>query len=73
MKFKFIGEEQQYQSEQTVYWFETEDGVFGVVYEMGYEDVVVDADGCPVNLGDAKNVHLADLIDEVTDDMIQDF
>lgn len=73
MKIKFIEKEQRYQNEQTVYWFDTSNGVHGVVHELGVADKVIDVDGCSANLGDAKNAWMGLMIGMVTEEMIQDF
>jgi hypothetical protein len=72
MAVVFIEKDQNWQNEQTVYWFDVDGETYGVS-EQPLDVAVVDCDGCPVNLGDAKNAHLRNLPGLVTDELRSDF
>jgi len=66
---RFLTKDQNLADETTVYWFDVDGEEFGVS-DCNGEKTVVDCDGCPVNLGDAKNAHIKYLHENVTDEMI---
>ncbi len=53
----FIEKVQNWQNETTIYWFELDGETWGVS-DCNGERTIVDCDGCPVNISDAKNAHL---------------
>ena len=71
MKATYSSKDQNWQSESTCYWFDVDGEMYGVVHR-GPEVFVVDCDGCPVNIEDAKNAQLKSLSDSVTEEMILD-
>ena len=78
IKATFISKDQNFQDEQTIYWFNVEgtknndeDGVWGV-FQSGGETGLVDCDGCPCNTDDS---HIAEVFRacDVTEEMINDY
>lgn len=69
MNATYISKDQNWQSEQTIYWFDVCGEEYGVSEQAGEEPKVLDCDGCPVNTDDGKNAELACLPDFVTDEM----
>lgn len=66
---KFTQKDNNWQDENTIYWFDVDGESYGVC-ESSYGDIsVLDCDGCPVNTQDAKNAHLNDLKYSVTDEL----
>jgi len=68
MNATFTEKDQNWQNEQTIYWFDVDGETYGVS-ESGPHSQILDCDGCPVNTGDAKNQYLEDLKELVTDEL----
>lgn len=64
----YTTKDQNFSNEQTVYWFDVDGEEYGVSDQAG-DICVVDCDGCPVNLSDAKNAILRTLPNHVTDEI----
>jgi hypothetical protein len=69
---EYLSRDQNYQDEQTTYWFQVGNEFFGVV-ESTQDFCIVDDENHPINTEDAGNVHLTKLTEFVTDELRQDF
>ena len=67
----YLAKDQNWADATTTYWFDVDGEEYGIVEDDGqgshHLTTVVDWDGCPVNMGDAKNAHLLALV--VTDEI----
>lgn len=67
----YTGKDQNWQDEQTTYWFDVEGDVYGVV-EGCTDCSIVDVDGCPIS-GNGNESQITSLLaDAVTDEMRAD-
>lgn len=72
MNATYISKDQNYQNEQTIYWFDVDGEQYGVS-EQSHSISVVDCDGFPVNTQDGKNAELGCLPCFVNDTMRNDW
>lgn len=68
--YAFIGKDQNWANEQTIYWFDVAGETYGVS-DISGNRTIVDRDGYPVNTGDAKNAHLLNLADAIPPEGLQ--
>lgn len=75
MNAEFISKDQNFQNEETVYWFnvkfDDESMVLGVAESCG-ESVIIDEDSCPI-AGNWFESAVSSLPDMVTEDMRNDY
>lgn len=65
---EYTGKDQNWQDEQTTYWFDIDGDVYGVV-ESDSDSKIVDVDGCPIDgMGGEQEIRSA-LENAVTDEM----
>lgn len=69
--FEYVGKDQNWQDQQTIYWFETNRGKFGVV-EGGDINRFVDDEGCSIRGRGDSYIIVGILHDAVTDEMRAD-
>lgn len=68
MNAHYIGKDQAWADDKTIYWFDVCGEEYGVSEQAG-EISIIDCDGCPVNTDDGKNIELKCLVDFVTDEI----
>lgn len=67
MNKKYLGKDQDWHNETTIYWFETDEGKFGVS-DCNGDETIVDADNCPLTQSDSLALRLKSQL-VVTDEM----
>lgn len=65
MNVTYLSKDNNWQNENTTYWFDVDGETYGVSDTSG-DRIIVDSESCPVNTSDARDAHLLGLLALVT-------